>query len=63
VYSAKVDKGNGMVCDQSVALNSENAVKTKVWCVLQPDDLQIQPAPISNQLILFEFLPDSSEFS
>jgi hypothetical protein len=29
--------------------------KTQVSCALQADDLQNQPAPISNQLILFDF--------
>jgi len=29
--------------------------KTQVSCALQPDDLQNQPAPLSNQLILFDF--------
>ncbi|OQW87930.1 MAG: IS4 family transposase [Rhodoferax ferrireducens] len=29
--------------------------KTQVSCALQPDDLQDQPAPLSNQLILFDF--------
>jgi IS4 transposase len=29
--------------------------KTQVSCALQADDLQIQPTPIANQLILFDF--------
>jgi len=29
--------------------------KTQVSCALQTDDLQKEPLPISNQLILFDF--------
>jgi hypothetical protein len=29
--------------------------KTQVSCALQADDLQTQPMPVANQLILFDF--------